>query len=115
MLRIELEKGENGALVCRATQRGEELGHVTVQSDGEMVRYCSGALEDPSDYGLLDGLVRAAFDAAGSEGAVRYLVSAEAAGEYLPAFETYDYHVDQPEELEKFFGRHSCKGLSGGF
>ena len=115
MLRIELEKGQNGTLVCRATQRGEDLGHVTVQTDGETVRYCSGTLEDPADYGLLDGLVRAAFDAAKSEGAVRYWIPREATGEFLLAFETYDYHVDQPEELEKFFGRHSCKGLSSGF
>ena len=42
-------------------------------------------------------------------------VSGEAAGEYRRAFEVYDYALDQAEELERFFGRHSCKGQSGGF
>ena len=67
------------------------------------------------DYGLLDGLVRAAFDAARSAGVKEYFVSSEAAGEYRRAFEVYDYALDQAEELERFFGRHSCKGQSGGF
>lgn len=115
MLRLELERGEAGSLICRATQRDEELGHVRVQTDGETVRYCSAALEDPSDYGLLDGMVRAAFDSARAAGAVRYQIDREDAGEFLLAFETYDYQIDRPEELEAFFSRHSCKGLSSGF
>ena len=60
-------------------------------------------------------LVRAAFDAARSAGVKEYFVSGEAAGEYRRAFEVYDYALDQAEELERFFGRHSCKGQSGGF
>ena len=89
MLKIELEQSGN-TLLCRATQRGEELGRAEAEIREDTVWYRSGWLEDPEDYGLLDGLVRA-------------------------AFEVYDYALDQAEELERFFGRHSCKGQSGGF
>ena len=114
MLKIELEQSGN-TLLCRATQRGEELGRAEAEIREDTVWYRSGWLEDPEDYGLLGGLVRAAFDAARSAGVKEYFVSGEAAGEYRRAFEVYDYALDQAEELERFFGRHSCKGQSGGF
>lgn len=114
MLKIELEQSGN-TLLCRATQRGEELGRAEAEIREDAVWYRSGWLEDSEDYGLLDGLVRAAFDAARSAGVKEYFVSSEAAGEYRRAFEVYDYALDQAEELERFFGRHSCKGQSGGF
>ena len=109
MLKIELEQSGN-TLLCRATQRGEELGRAEAEIREDTVWYRNGWLEDPEDYGLLDGLVRAAFDAARSAGVKEYFVSGEAAGEYRRAFEVYDYALDQAEELERFFGRHSCKG-----
>ena len=65
MLKIELEQSGN-ALLCRATQRGEELGRAEAEIREDTVWYRSGWREDPEDYGLLDGLVRAAFDAARS-------------------------------------------------
>ena len=71
--------------------------------------------EDPEDYGLLDGLVRAVFDAARTAGVTYYDIPDEAAGEYRRAFEVYDYALAQAEELERFFARHNCKGQSSGF
>ena len=79
MLKIELEQSGN-TLLCRATQRGEELGRAEAEIREDTVWYRSGWLEDPEDYGLLDGLVRAAFDAARSAGVKEYFVSGEAAG-----------------------------------
>ena len=58
MLKIELEQSGN-TLLCRATQRGEELGRAEAEIREDTVWYRSGWLEDPEDYGLLDGLVRA--------------------------------------------------------
>lgn len=79
MLKIELEQSGN-TLLCRATQRGEELGRAEAEIREDTVWYRNGWLEDPEDYGLLDGLVRAAFDAARSAGVKEYFVSGEAAG-----------------------------------
>ena len=56
MLKIELEQSGN-TLLCRATQRGEELGRAEAEIREDTVWYRSGWLEDPEDYGLLDGLV----------------------------------------------------------
>ena len=113
MLKIELEQSGN-TLLCRATQRGEELGRAEaeIREDTVWYRMLAVCCDDPF---LLDGLVRAAFDAARSAGVKEYFVSGEAAGEYRRAFEVYDYALDQAEELERFFGRHSCKGQSSGF
>ena len=54
MLKIELEQSGN-TLLCRATQRGEELGRAEAEIREDTVWYRSGWLEDPEDYGLLDG------------------------------------------------------------
>ncbi len=114
MLKIELE--QTGATLCgRALQRGAEVGRAEAEICGDTIRYRSGWLEDPEDYGLLDGLVRAAFDAARTAGVTYYDIPDEAAGEYRRAFEVYDYALDQAEELERFFSRHNCKGQSSGF
>ncbi len=111
MLKIELEQ-KDGRCCCRAFQRTQELGSVRLEREGDCVRFLAASLEDPEDYGLLDGLVRAGLDAARSDGARYYLIPGEAAGDWLRGFETYDYSIDVPEELERFFSRHSCKGMS---
>ena len=46
MLKIELEQSGN-TLLCRATQRGEELGRAEAEIREDTVWYRSGWLEDP--------------------------------------------------------------------
>ena len=84
MLKIELE--QTGATLCgRALQRGAEVGRAEAEICGDTIRYRSGWLGDPEDYGLLDGLVRAVFDAARTAGVTYYDIPDEAAGEYRRA------------------------------
>ena len=111
MLKIELEK-DGSAYGCRALQRTQELGNIRLRLEGELVYFESAVLENPEDYGLLDGLMRAGLDAARSDGAISYLIPPEAPAELLRGFDTYDYAIGVPEELERFFSRHSCKGMS---
>lgn len=112
MLKIELEQ-KDGRCCCRAFQRTQELGSVRLEREGDCVRFLAASLEDPEDYGLLDGLVRAGLDAARSDGARYYLIPGEARPETgSGALRPMTIPSMSPRSSERFFSRHSCKGMS---
>ena len=109
MLKIELEKSGN-TLLCRATQRGEELGRAEAEIREDAVWYRSGWLEDSEDYGLLDGLVRATLNHGSLSGAAEADFSA-LEGQMRDRLNKLGYFQKEPLPIEWFFT--SCKPCKG--